>query len=529
MSILSVENLKLKIGSESILDNISFRLDQGRILAITGESGSGKSMTALSVIQLQPKNAILEGEIFFHDQEITKKDEFELCKIRGAKIGMIFQEPMTALNPVKTVGNQISETIILHSTKNKRAADKETFKILERVGLSPAAEFKKRYPHELSGGQRQRVVIGIAIALKPSIIIADEPTTALDVTTQAQILALLKKLVTEDNIAMVLITHDLAVVADMADEIAVMQNGAIVEIDETQNLFRNMKHQYTRSLFAASGHSVNLPITEVNSNPLLTIKNVTCRYRLARTKIFSKSDYFTAVSNVSFDIKNGERVGLVGESGCGKSTLTRAILGLEPIYNGEINVDNQNILKATSSTRKNIQVVFQDPYGSFNPRHKVSTLLKEPFYLIKNSPEAKNIENKIDKVLEDVGLSAKDKNKYIHEFSGGQRQRIAIARALIIKPKLVIFDEAVSALDVTVRAQILDLIAELASEYGLSYLFISHDLSVIRSITDRCLVMKNGKIIEEGSTKKVLEQPQNAYTQTLISAAPKLPTFQTEL
>ena len=328
---------------------------------------------------------------------------------------------------------------------------------------------------------------------------------------------------------MVLITHDLAVVADMADEIAVMQNGVIVEIDETQNLFKNMKHQYTRSLFAASGHSVNLPITEVNSDPLLTIKNVTCRYRLARTKIFSKSDYFTAVSNVSFDIKNGERVGLVGESGCGKSTLTRAILGLEPIYKGEINVDNQNILKATSSTRKNIQVVFQDPYGSFNPRHKVSTLIKEPFYLIKDSPESKNIESKIDKVLEDVGLSATDKNKYIHEFSGGQRQRIAIARALIIKPKLVIFDEAVSALDVTVRAQILDLIAELASEYGLSYLFISHDLSVIRSITDRCLVMKDGKIIEEGSTKKVLEQPQNAYTQTLISAAPKLPTFQTEL
>ena len=327
----------------------------------------------------------------------------------------------------------------------------------------------------------------------------------------------------------VLITHDLAVVADMADEIAVMQNGVIVEIDKTDNLFQNMKHQYTRSLFAASGHSVNLPVTEVNSDPLLTINNVTCRYRLARTKIFSKSDYFTAVSNVSFDIKNGERVGLVGESGCGKSTLTRAILGLEPIYKGEINVDNQNILKATSSTRKNIQVVFQDPYGSFNPRHKVSTLIKEPFYLIKDSPESKNIESKIDKVLEDVGLSATDKNKYIHEFSGGQRQRIAIARALIIKPKLVILDEAVSALDVTVRAQILDLIAELAAEYGLSYLFISHDLSVIRSITDRCLVMKDGKIIEQGSTKKILEQPQNAYTQTLINAAPKLPNFQLEL
>ena len=286
---------------------------------------------------------------------------------------------------------------------------------------------------------------------------------------------------------------------------------------------------YTRSLFAASKHLVDLPVTKVESDALLTIKNVTCRYRLARTKIFSKSDYFTAVSNVSFDIKNGERVGLVGESGCSKSTLTRAILGLEPIYEGEINVDNQNILKAASSTRKNIQVVFQDPYGSFNPRHKVSTLIKEPFFLIKDPLEAKNIEDKIEKVLEDVGLSATDKNKYIHEFSGGQRQRIAIARALIIKPKLVIFDEAVSALDVTVRAQILDLIAKLAAEYGLSYLFISHDLSVIRSITDRCLVMKDGKIIEEGTTKKVLEQPQNAYTKTLIEAAPKLPTFQTEL
>ena len=529
MSILTVKNLQLKIGAESILESISFRLDQGRILAITGESGSGKSMTALSIIQLQPKNAKLEGEIFFNDQEITKKNEFELCKIRGAKIGMIFQEPMTALNPVKTVGDQIRETIILHTTKNKRSAEKETLKILERVGLSPATEFKKRYPHELSGGQRQRVVIGIAIALKPAIIIADEPTTALDVTTQAQVLALLKKLVTEDNIAMVLITHDLAVVADMADEIAVMQNGVIVEIDETPNLFQNMKHPYTRSLFAASKHLVDLPVTKVEPDALLTIKNVTCRYRLARTKIFSKSDYFTAVSNVSFDIKNGERVGLVGESGCGKSTLTRAILGLEPIYEGEINVDNQNILKATSSTRKNIQVVFQDPYGSFNPRHKVSTLIKEPFFLIKDPLEIKNIEDKIEKVLEDVGLSATDKNKYIHEFSGGQRQRIAIARALIIKPKLVIFDEAVSALDVTVRAQILDLIAKLAAEYGLSYLFISHDLSVIRSITDRCLVMKDGKIIEEGNTKKVLEQPQNAYTKTLIEAAPKLPTFQTEL
>ena len=290
-----------------------------------------------------------------------------------------------------------------------------------------------------------------------------------------------------------------------------------------------MKHPYTRSLFAASGHSVDLTSAKRSADLLLTIQNVTCRYRLARTKIFSICDYFTAVSNVSFDIKNGERVGLVGESGCGKSTLTRAILGLEPIYEGAINVEDQDISKATLNTRKNIQVVFQDPYGSFNPRHKVSTLIKAPFYLIKDALEVKSIESKIDNVLEDVGLSSADKNKYIHEFSGGQRQRIAIARALIIKPKLVIFDEAVSALDVTVRAQILDLIAQLAEEYGLSYLFISHDLAVIRSITDRCLVMKDGKIIEEGLTKKVLEQPQNAYTKTLIEAAPKLPSFQMEL
>lgn len=283
MSILSVENLNLEIGPAKILEDVSFKLNEGRILAITGESGSGKSMTALSIIQLQPKNAKLGGKIFFRDQEITNKNELELCKIRGAKIGMIFQEPMTALNPVKTVGDQISETIVLHSEKNKTSADSETFNILERVGLNPAINVFKRYPHELSGGQRQRVVIGIAIALKPSIIIADEPTTALDVTTQSQILALLKKLVKEDNISMILITHDLAVVANMADQIAVMQNGIIVEIEETQTLFKSMKHEYTRSLFAASKHSVELPIIEKNSDPLLSIKNVTCRYRLART------------------------------------------------------------------------------------------------------------------------------------------------------------------------------------------------------------------------------------------------------
>ena len=523
MSLLCVDRLNIKLGSVSVLKDVSFSLQQGEILAITGESGSGKSMAALALMQLLPDIAKTDGHILFQKEDIIKKTEKELCKIRGSDISMVFQEPMTALNPVKTIGSQVSETLILHREETPRAARDKAQSILQKVGLPHSVVPMERFPHELSGGQRQRVVIAIAIALTPSLLIADEPTTALDVTTQAQILALLKSLVKETNMAMILITHDLAVVANMADNIAVMQHGQIVEMAPAKMLFSRMQHPYTKSLFAASGHTVNLPNIATNADNLLKVTHVSRQYRLPRKHPFEVARFAMVVSDVSFSINHGERLGLVGESGCGKSTLARTVLGLDPIERGTITLSGHDLQNANADVRRNIQVVFQDPYGSFNPRHKVSRLVFEPYHLLPNAPSRREANDKISRVLEDVGLSSADKDKYIHEFSGGQRQRIAIARALIIRPKLVIFDEAVSALDVTVRAHILDLIAELTAEYGLSYLFISHDLAVVRSVTDRCLVMKDGKIIETGLTKDILDNPTHDYTKKLINAAPKLP------
>ncbi|MDG1934801.1 MAG: dipeptide ABC transporter ATP-binding protein [Paracoccaceae bacterium] len=525
MSLLYVDQLNIKLGPVSVLKDVSFSLQQGEILALTGESGSGKSMTALALMQLLPDIAKTDGRILFQREDLTTKTEKELCKIRGSDISMVFQEPMTALNPVKTISAQVSETLILHKGETPRAAREKAQSILHKVGLPPSVVPMGRFPHELSGGQRQRVVIAIAVALTPSLLIADEPTTALDVTTQAQILALLKSLVKETNMAMILITHDLAVVANMADNIAIMQHGKIVEMAPTQTLFSQMHHPYTKSLFAASGHTVNLPYKAVNADNLLKVTHISRQYRLPRKHPFEATKYARAVSDVSFSIDHGERLGLVGESGCGKSTLTRAILGLDPIEKGTITLNGRDVQNAKADVRRDIQVVFQDPYGSFNPRHKVSRLVCEPYHLLPNAPSGRVADDKISRLLEDVGLSSTDKDKYIHEFSGGQRQRIAIARALIIRPKLVIFDEAVSALDVTVRAQILDLIAKLAAEYGLSYLFISHDLAVVRSVTDRCLVMRDGQIVETGRTKDILDNPTHDYTKKLINAAPKLPAL----
>lgn len=525
MSLLCVDQLNIKLGPVSVLTDVSFSLQQGEILALTGESGSGKSMTALALMQLLPDIAKTDGRILFQKEDLTTKTEKELCKIRGADISMVFQEPMTALNPVKTIGAQVSETLILHKGKTPRAARESAQRILDKVGLSPSVVPMERFPHELSGGQRQRVVIAIAVALTPSLLIADEPTTALDVTTQAKILDLLKCLVKETNMAMILITHDLAVVTNMADNIAVMQKGQIVEMARTKTFFSQMHHPYTKSLIAASGHTVNLPSIAANADNLLKVTDVSRQYRLPKKHLFEAAKYVRAVSDVSFSINHGERLGLVGESGCGKSTLTRAILGLDPIERGTITLNGHNVHNAKANVRRDIQVVFQDPYGSFNPRHKVSRLVSEPHHLLPNALSGREADHKISSVLEDVGLSSADKSKYIHEFSGGQRQRIAIARALIIRPKLVIFDEAVSALDVTVRAQILDLIAKLTTEYGLSYLFISHDLAVVRSVTDRCLVMKDGQIVETGLTKDILGNPTHHYTKKLINAAPKLPAL----
>ena len=367
----------------------------------------------------------------------------------------------------------------------------------------------------------------MAIAAGPKLIIADEPTTALDVTTQAQVLTLLKRLVDEDGLGLILITHDLAVVAGIADTVAIMKAGEVVESGPTVSLFRNLTHPYSKALFEASSHQPpRNPPAVTGGTPVLAVDEVVRDYPLHRTRLFAPPKHFRAVDHVSLKIERGENVGLVGESGCGKSTLARAIMALEPIQGGAIAIDGSWLDPrhgASFDTRRKLQVVFQDPYGSFNPRQRVDTLVSEPFHLLKSAaPQGAERDRRIARALEEVGLSSADAHKYIHEFSGGQRQRVAIARALIIEPSLIILDEAVSALDVSIRAQILDLLANLSDRLQLSYLFISHDLSVVRAITDRVLVMRSGKIVEDGPTEQVFANPQHAYTQELLAATPNL-------
>jgi peptide/nickel transport system ATP-binding protein len=527
MAVVEIEGLHIAIGSTPILRGVDLAVDEGEVLGLVGESGSGKSMTALSVMQLLPPGAQATGKINFAGRDLLARSEATMCRIRGREIGMVFQEPMTALNPLKTIGEQIAEGLRWHTGASRAGAMDRARALLSRVGLPSDRATASRYPHQLSGGQRQRVVIAIAIACRPKLLIADEPTSALDVTTQAQILDLLRGLVAEERLALLLITHDLAVVAEMADRLAIMKDGEIVETGETSALFRALRHPYSRRLIEASVHVPNRPQmrAEFHRPPLLSVCDVVRAYPLRRMGVFGRKRVLRAVDGVQFTIAEGESVGLVGESGSGKSTLARTLLALEPPSEGEVLFQGENLAALHGppmrEARRKIQAVFQDPFGSFDPRHRIRRIVAEPLHLL---PElsARDRRDRVAQALDAVHLSPDIMERYPHEFSGGQRQRIAIARAIITAPKLIIADEPVSALDVSIRAQILDLFAELRDRLNVAYLFISHDLSVVRAITTRVLVMHRGRIVEEGTTEEVLNTPRDAYTRSLVAAAPDL-------
>ncbi|MER9054833.1 dipeptide ABC transporter ATP-binding protein [Mesorhizobium sp. M0174] len=528
MSLLEIEKLSLTIGSTRILRDIELSVAPGEVMGLVGESGSGKSMTALTVMQLLPWAAHTSGRITFDGIDILAASEDQMCALRGDDIGMVFQEPMTALNPVKTIGEQVAEGIRWHTRASRADAEERARKMLDRVGL-PAAQFPlSRYPHELSGGQRQRVVIAIACALKPKLLIADEPTTALDVVLQAQILDLLRDLVAENRMGLLLISHDLAVVTEMADRIIILRHGEVMEAGDTARTLSEQLHPYTRQLAQASMH---VPARarahdSGSAKPLLQVENVTRDYPGRRTSLLKRAAPIRAVDDVSFSMAPGQSVALVGRSGCGKSTLARMVLALDGPTSGAIRFRGDTLTGKSEAelkpARRDMQVVFQDPYGSFDPRQKVEGLVAEPLHVLEKKPVPAARREMVAHALHEVGLSPGDMDKYPHEFSGGQRQRLSIARAIIMRPKLVVADEPVSALDVSIRAQILDLFADLNQKLGIAYLFITHDLTVARAITDEVMVMHDGKIVERGRTSDVLDHPQSAAAKALVAAAPDL-------
>ena len=529
MALLEIEKLSLSIAGIPILKNVDLSIGAGETMGLVGESGSGKSMTALTIMQLLPNAARATGRVTFDGIDILAAPEAAMCRLRGDDIGMVFQEPMTALNPVKTIGEQVAEGIRWHTGANRSDAEASARRMLDRVGL-PEAKFPlSRYPHQLSGGQRQRVVIAIACALKPKLLIADEPTTALDVVLQAQILDLLRDLVDEIRMGLLLISHDLAVVTDMADRITILRHGEVMEEGETAKTLSEQVHPYTRQLAEASMHVPARPNRHAASaagENLLEVDRVVRDYPGRRRSLFDRPAPFRAVDGVSFSMKPGQSVALVGRSGCGKSTLARMILALDRPTSGEIRFLGETLTGKDEAelkpARRNMQVVFQDPYGSFDPRHKVERLVSEPLHVLDRQPSATERRDMVAAALHEVGLRPEDMDKYPHEFSGGQRQRISIARAIITRPRLVVADEPVSALDVSIRAQILDLFADLNQRLGVAYLFITHDLTVARAITDEVMVMHDGRIVEEGRTADVLDHPQSQAAKDLVDAAPDL-------
>lgn len=521
--LLHLDRLRVTLGAQTLIHDLSWQLERGEILGLVGASGSGKSMTALAILGLLPRGAHSEGRILLNGVNLLDLSDSALDGRRGRDIGMVFQEPMTALNPLQTIGDQVAEVVRLHQRVSRQVAQARARDMLDRVGL-PASRFGlDRYPHELSGGQRQRVAIAMAMVLKPRLLIADEPTTALDVTTQAQILSLLKQLVREEGCSLILVTHDLAVVAQMADQVTVLQDGRLVEQGDAVTVLSTPREPYTAHLLAQSQLSVAAarPPAQGTGAPLLEVDQVVRTYRQGG-HWFSAATVVRAVDEVSLTVRAGERVGLVGESGCGKSTLLRTILGLDRPQAGEIRLHGRRFTGNERPLRRVVQIVFQDPYGSFDPRWRVEQLVAEPLHLLADPPDAATRRRRVAQLLEQVGLKASDVDRYPHEFSGGQRQRIAIARALVTEPDLLVLDEAVSALDVAIRTQVLALLARLSQELGVAYLFISHDLAVVRAVTDRVYVMADGRIVESGETATVFRQPAHPYTAQLLAATPDL-------
>ena len=524
-NILEVSNLSINFatrdGSFKAVDDISFNIESNKTMALVGESGSGKSVTAMSILQLLPRPQASYSQassIKFKGDEIIDASNDKLLNIRGNIVSMVFQEPMTSLNPYHRVGDQITESILLHTDSTKKEAIDEAKKLLELVEIDDIERRFYAYPHELSGGQRQRIMIAMALVNKPQLLIADEPTTALDVTIQAQILDLMSKLKNELGMSILFITHDLGLVQQFSDHVCVMKDGIIVEQGVTSNVFNNPSHDYTKRLLDAEPKPKEM--STINKTPIIQVDKLNVYYNIPSVNIFKKST-FHAVKDVSFKIFENTTIGLVGESGSGKSTLGKAIANLIS-YEGDVFFKgkdlNSNSSKEKKELKKNIQIVFQDPYGSLSPRMTIGEIVGEGlgvhFKLSKKERELK-----IDKVLSDVGIEVNAKNKYPHEFSGGQRQRIAIARSLIMNPSFMILDEPTSALDRSIQIQVINLLKSIQDEYGLTYLFISHDLKVIRSMSDYIFVMKNGEIVESGISEEVFDEPKEEYTKKLLTAA----------
>jgi len=552
--LLNIESLAIAFGDNEVIHNISCNLYANEILGLVGESGSGKSVSALAILNLLPKDTskITNGSIDFGGQDLTKLDSKAYQNIRGNEIAMIFQEPMSSLNPSMTCGRQVEETLLQHTNVPRKEARSEVILLFEKVKLPLPERIFKSYPHEISGGQKQRVMIAMAIACKPKILIADEPTTALDVTVQKDIILLLKQLQENEDMSILFISHDLALVSEIADRILVMYQGKIVEQGTTTKIFKHPEHSYTQALINSrpqlgvrlkrlptikdfiEGTGNKTVITSedrkafhnviYNKPPLLEVIDLEKEYIL-KSGWFSNPETFKAVNQVSFKLYEGETLGLVGESGCGKSTLANAILQLDKATAGKILYKGIDITKLPKrqfrTLRKDIQIIFQDPYASLNPRIPIGKAIMEPMKVHHVGTSDENRKQKVIDILEKVGLDEQYFYRYAHEFSGGQRQRIGIARAISLQPKLIICDESVSALDISVQAQVLNLLNDLKENFGFTYIFISHDLAVVNYMSDQLVVMNQGKIEEMNDADTVYRHPEKAYTKKLIHAIPK--------